>query len=185
MAYVVRRVTKAGAVSTALVESYRDEQGRPRQRLLANLHGEPNTSRGLARLAVRRTKLLAERKEMASGKAIDDETGEVVDAALAKKVIAHIDAKLADLAREQAIIKKQCPRPPRKLGPPHEPMTERSKRLGRGGGHGRGVGGGPARAGAQEVQNQITPHGRPVTIAARRLLCARPRHQRGGRTSAQ
>jgi hypothetical protein len=53
MAYVRQRTTKTGAVSTALVESYRDAQGRPRQRLLANLHGEPDTLRALARLTVR------------------------------------------------------------------------------------------------------------------------------------
>jgi hypothetical protein len=52
MAYIRRRTTKAGSVSTALVESYRDEKGRPRQRLLANLHGEPDTTRALAKLIV-------------------------------------------------------------------------------------------------------------------------------------
>ena len=48
MAYVRKRTTKAGSVSTTLVESYRDETGRPRQRVLANLHGEPDTLRALA-----------------------------------------------------------------------------------------------------------------------------------------
>ena len=54
MAYVRQRITKAGTVSTALVESYRDGQGEPRQRVLVNLHGEPDTLRALARLTVRR-----------------------------------------------------------------------------------------------------------------------------------
>jgi hypothetical protein len=35
MAYIKTRTTKAGSISTALVEAYRDEKGRPRQRLLA------------------------------------------------------------------------------------------------------------------------------------------------------
>jgi hypothetical protein len=46
---VRKRTTKAGTVSTALVESYRDDQGRPRQRLIANLHGEPDPLRALAK----------------------------------------------------------------------------------------------------------------------------------------
>src|SRR5262249_10915318 len=43
MAFVRKRITKAGSVSTTLVEAYRDDQGRPRQRVLANLHGESDT----------------------------------------------------------------------------------------------------------------------------------------------
>jgi hypothetical protein len=35
-----------------LVEAYRDAQGRPRQRRLANLHGEPDGLQALARLNV-------------------------------------------------------------------------------------------------------------------------------------
>jgi hypothetical protein len=54
MTHVRRRITKAGSVSTALVESYRDENGRPRNRLLANLHGEPDTISALAKLEVMR-----------------------------------------------------------------------------------------------------------------------------------
>jgi hypothetical protein len=65
MAYVVRRITKAGTVSTALIESCRDEQGRPRQRLLANLHGEPTVLKALAKLAALRDDLRKEREELA------------------------------------------------------------------------------------------------------------------------
>jgi len=53
MPFVRTRTTKAGTLSTALVEAYRDEQGRPRQRLLANLHGETDTLRALAKIWVR------------------------------------------------------------------------------------------------------------------------------------
>jgi hypothetical protein len=107
MAFVRKRITIAGTVSTCLVEGYRDAQGRPRQRLLANLHGEPDTLRALARLTVRRTSLLADRKELASGKAVDDD-GKRVSAAEAREVIAFIDTKLAVIAREQAVLKKHC-----------------------------------------------------------------------------
>jgi hypothetical protein len=53
--------SKAGSVSTALIEAYRDKNGRPRQRVLANLHGEPTTLRALAKLAVTHDLLLEER----------------------------------------------------------------------------------------------------------------------------
>src|SRR6516164_4413414 len=54
MAYVRKRTTKAGSVSTMLVEAYRDKNGHPRQRILANMHGEPDTLRALAKLAAMR-----------------------------------------------------------------------------------------------------------------------------------
>jgi hypothetical protein len=63
MAYVRQRTTKAGALSTALVEAYRDEQGRPRQGVLANMQGEPDTLRALARLIVQRAALRKHRAE--------------------------------------------------------------------------------------------------------------------------
>jgi hypothetical protein len=66
MAYVHRRTTKAGLQSTALVEAYRDDQGRPRQRRLANLHGEPDPLRALAKLAVQRDALRKERDALAA-----------------------------------------------------------------------------------------------------------------------
>ena len=66
MAYVRKRTSRSGSVSTALVESYRDDQGRPRQRILANLHGEPNTLRALAKLAAQRELLRKERDSLAA-----------------------------------------------------------------------------------------------------------------------
>ena len=71
-------------------------------------HGELDTLSALARLAVQRTSLLAERKELTSRKAIDDVTNEVIDVALAREAIAFIDTKLATLVREQAILEKHC-----------------------------------------------------------------------------
>ena len=50
MAFVRRRTTSGGTLVTTLMESYRDEQGRPRQRTLANLHGAESPDQALARL---------------------------------------------------------------------------------------------------------------------------------------
>src|SRR6516164_9919101 len=65
MAYVRKRTTKAGSVSTMLVEAYRDKSGHPRQRILANMHGEPDTLRALAKLAAMREGLRQERDWLA------------------------------------------------------------------------------------------------------------------------
>jgi len=65
MAYVRKRTTKAGSVSTMLVEAYRDKNGHPRQRILANMHGEPDTLRALAKLAAMREALRQERDWLA------------------------------------------------------------------------------------------------------------------------
>src|SRR2546423_1576536 len=99
MTYIRRRNTKAGSVSTALVESYRDEKGRPRQRLLANLHGESDTVSALAKLEFHRDALRNERTEYAQtcGEG-DDET--------AAMVLAAIDDKLEATENEISIIKK-------------------------------------------------------------------------------
>ena len=84
--------------------------------MLASLHGEPDTLRALARLAMQRMKLLTEREELANGKATDDE-GDVIDAATARKVIAVIDSELATL-------EKHCTA--RKSGPQQKPSDKRS-----------------------------------------------------------
>jgi hypothetical protein len=62
--YVRQRTTKAGTISAALVESYRDGKGRPRQRLLANLYGETDTVKALAKLAAQREVLRKEREKL-------------------------------------------------------------------------------------------------------------------------
>lgn len=51
-------------MSTHLVESYRDEQGRPRQRVLANMHRMPDIVSTLAKLAVQRDRLRKERDQL-------------------------------------------------------------------------------------------------------------------------
>lgn len=51
MAFVRRRTTPSGTLVTTLMESFRDQQGRPRQRTLANLHGAESADEAVARLA--------------------------------------------------------------------------------------------------------------------------------------
>jgi hypothetical protein len=60
---VPAHLTKAGTVSTTLVEAYRDQRGRPRQRILANLHGESDPLRALAKLAVTHDSLSEQREK--------------------------------------------------------------------------------------------------------------------------
>ena len=57
MAFVRRRTTANGTLVTTLMESYRDAEGRPRQRTLANLHGAESADQALARLDAVRTRL--------------------------------------------------------------------------------------------------------------------------------
>ncbi len=64
MPFVRRRTTKAGSVSTTLVEAYRDENGRPRQRILANLHGADTLLEALAKLSAQRERLRKEKAEL-------------------------------------------------------------------------------------------------------------------------
>jgi hypothetical protein len=101
MAYVKAR-TRGGSVSTALVEAYRDPQGRPRQRVLANLHGEPDLVSALAKLAARRADLQEERAElMAVGPEADDD-------GYYDWRRAEIEANLAVIQRDGVVIKKHC-----------------------------------------------------------------------------
>ena len=64
MAFVKIRTTKAGSKSSTLVESFRDEKGRPRQRVLANLHGMPDILSALAKLAAQRERLREEKESL-------------------------------------------------------------------------------------------------------------------------
>jgi aspartate ammonia-lyase len=127
----VRTRTKGGSVSTALVEAYRDEQGRPRQRLLANLHGEPDTLSALAKLAARRDDLRKEQDKLAADKVHADKFYEIVtlntlqgaqysgeereeiDTLMKQrerllKRMAKIEADLATIQKDGAAIKKHC-----------------------------------------------------------------------------
>jgi hypothetical protein len=131
MAYVRTRTIKAGTVSTALVEAYRDEQGRPRQRLLANLHGEPDVLTALAKLAARREALRKEKQTLAAEAVDANKFYEVVtqktldgyqwaDAERTEinhlmaqrnrllRRMAKIEADLATIQKDGAAIKKHC-----------------------------------------------------------------------------
>ena len=67
MAFIRRRVTERGTTSTTLVEAYRDEEGRPRQRVLANLYGTDSTLAALAKLAALRERLREEKGKLDPG----------------------------------------------------------------------------------------------------------------------
>ncbi len=131
MAYVRRRTTKAGFISTALVESYRDGLGRPRQRILANLYGAPDTTVALAKLTAQRRLLRKENRTLTSDLEKAEEfyaaiTGNVLgrrkDSAADRREIDHllrlrnrllkraakIKADLGRIQKDGAIIKKHC-----------------------------------------------------------------------------
>ena len=131
MSYVRQRTTQAGAASTALVESYRDATGRPRQRLLANLHGEPDTLHALAKLAALRDMLRKEKETLAADavhantfyETVTQETlhghrysaseRKEIDGLLRKREkllrrIAKIERTLAAIEKDGAIIKQHC-----------------------------------------------------------------------------
>jgi hypothetical protein len=102
MTHVRRRTTKAGSISTALVESYRDEKGRPRQRLLANLHGEPDTVSAVAKLEFKRDGLRKHRDEWPGS---EDDTGNEDDRMM---MADYFEEGLASLENEISVIKKHC-----------------------------------------------------------------------------
>jgi hypothetical protein len=126
MAFVRTRGT-----TTALIEAYRDENGRPRQRLVANLHGESSVLSALAKLAARRKALRTEldalqQDEISANKFYSVFTGKVfaghqysaaerkeIDRLLwrRKRLLARITKIKADLAvieKDGAVIKKHC-----------------------------------------------------------------------------
>jgi hypothetical protein len=111
MPYARTRTTKAGSLSTALVESYRDKNGRPRQRVLANLHGEPDTLRALAKLAVLHD-LLSKQLEEDHAEPSHEGAGFVLvtDRALTQHNhrMVQIDRQLAAIERDMAVIIEHC-----------------------------------------------------------------------------
>jgi hypothetical protein len=131
MAYVRQRTTKAGTTSTALVEAYRDAQGRPRQRLIANLHGESTPLKALAKVAALRDALRKEKEGLAGEAVHANQFYEVVtqntlhghryNAAERKDIdrlmrqrersltrLARIERDLAAIQKDGVSIKKHC-----------------------------------------------------------------------------
>ncbi len=131
MAHVRQRTTKAGTLSTALVESYRDEQGHPRQRLLANLHGEPDPLRALAKVAALRDALRKERESLAANAVHANQFYEIATGNILQgrkysapelkeigqlmrqrerllKRLTRVERDLAAIQKDGAVIKKHC-----------------------------------------------------------------------------
>jgi hypothetical protein len=108
MAYVRHRTTKTGAVSTVLVESYRDENGKPRQRILANLHGEPDVLSAHAKLLALWGCLHDQYKELCAE--YDKEGKESVF-----REIKKIERKLDINYKEGEVIEKHCTATPEQI----------------------------------------------------------------------
>jgi hypothetical protein len=116
MAYIRTRATKAGSISTTLVEAYRDDAGRPRQRILANLHGEPDLLSALGKLTAMRWTLLdqleepleffEDRREPTKGTGFVLHTARAV--AKRNSRVAQINRHLDLIERDMAVIGKHC-----------------------------------------------------------------------------
>lgn len=137
MAFIRKRKSKAtllsaGKLSTSLVESYRDAQGQPRQRTLANLYGEPDTLSALGKLAAQRHSLKKEQTALAKEIADADEFYETINSNVLighkysvgerkeidklmrvrkryHKRAAKIETDLKRIERAGSAIKKHCP----------------------------------------------------------------------------
>jgi len=130
MAFIRKRTTKNGVVSTALVESCRKD-GKPRSRVLVNLHGAESLTVALGRLAAKRDKLKKDRAGLEPDRAAAEEFYEIftsatmagrvwtieerkeIDGLLRRrrrllKRVAKIDTELAIIQREGVAIKKHC-----------------------------------------------------------------------------
>jgi hypothetical protein len=126
MAFVRTRGT-----TTTLIEAYRDDSGRSRQRPLANLHGEPDLLSALAKLAARRDDLRKEKAALAADAVDANKFYEIVtlnslqgkqySAAKRKEIdtlmrqrnrllarMAKVEVALAAIQKDGAAIKKHC-----------------------------------------------------------------------------
>ena len=131
MAFIRSRTTKAGTVSTALVESYRNEHEKPRQRVLVNLYGTSSTLDALAKLAAQRQMLKDERAAIdpelrdaalfyetvmtasLEGRRYSVEQRKEIDPLLRarKRLLKRaekVDSLLARIQKDGAIIRKYC-----------------------------------------------------------------------------
>jgi hypothetical protein len=131
MPFVRQRTTRIGSISTTLIEAYRDADGRPRQRILASLHGEPDTLCALAKLAAQRAALREEKQALEQDAIAANQVYEVVtqkalqghqysaferqeiDSLMAKrkrllKRLAQVEAALVTIEKNGAVIKKHC-----------------------------------------------------------------------------
>ena len=134
----VRTRPRGDSISTALVEAYRDKEGRPRQRLLANLHGEPDLLSALAKLAARRDELRKEQEALAADAVhanqfyetitLNTLQGEQYSAEDRKKIdlglrlrkrllvrMAKIETDLVTIQKDGLVIKKHCSATPEQI----------------------------------------------------------------------
>jgi hypothetical protein len=109
MAFVRKRATKAGSTSTALVEAYRDHNGRSRHRILANLHGEPDVLSAIAKLMVLHSGLRSEQDSMVKEvEEISEIDGKRQWARRLLPRFEQIEATMPRIEREVAAIRKYC-----------------------------------------------------------------------------
>jgi hypothetical protein len=128
MAFIRKRTTRRGVISTALVESYRQD-GKIRHRLIANLHGAESLVVG--RLAAEREAVRKEQAELESSIPHAEEFYQVITTAVRNghvwspderkeidrllrdrkrllKRMTAIDKQLERIQREGTAIKKHC-----------------------------------------------------------------------------
>ncbi len=138
MAFVRRRTTASGGICTTLVESYRDADGRPRQRILANLYGEATPLEALAKLAAHREQLREKKAgfdqdlkgadnfyrsfttSSLGGHEFSAEQKKEIDRLLParewlKRRAEKVDVTLARIAKDGAAIKKHCDSSPAEI----------------------------------------------------------------------
>jgi hypothetical protein len=138
MAFIRRRTTASGGLSTTLVEAYRDASGKPRQRVLANMYGAGTSLEALARLAALRERLRKEKAQLESeieatsavyraittmslhGHQFPPAERKGVDQFLSSrnhvvKRLKKVDAALARIQKDGTAIKKHCNASPNEI----------------------------------------------------------------------
>ena len=112
MAFVRRRKTKGGGLSTALVEAYRDaDGGAPRQRVLANLYGCETPLLALAKLVVHQERLREEQAKLVPELRDADEFYKAVTTAAfqGQKFSAKQRQEINYMLRQRKRMKKRLP----------------------------------------------------------------------------
>ena len=85
---------------------HRDDQGRPRQRLIANLHGEPDPLRALAKITTQWDSLRAQLEELVEMPPGNNQSSEQRTDWLRR--FEKIERDLAALGKDRAAVEKHC-----------------------------------------------------------------------------
>ncbi len=112
MAFVRRRKTKGGGLSTALVEAYRDaDGGAPRQRVLANLYGCETPLLAVAKLVVHQERLREEQAKLVPELRDADEFYKTITTAASQghKFSAKQRQEIDSMLRQRKRMKKRLP----------------------------------------------------------------------------